>query len=692
MVMAATVDTPRAAPFLHRWAWAFVAGLLALYAALALTASLHKGVSYDEGEELAVGYDIWLHQDFRMEGANGDFVKRWATLPYLLTRPAFPPKDDVNWIKAEPYGLGYRFLFAVHNQPGQLLWQGRMMIVLLGVALGWLVFYCTREVFGPVGGLVALTLFAFSPDMLAYGAIVSTEMSICLALLGATWSIWRLLHRVTWGRLAASLGFVALLFLTKATALIIFPIVAILLAVRLWSKRPLPWQLGRARTIVTRRAQAGVVLGLVALHALFAWVILWAHYDFRYAANPNPADPAIQAWNRQEMNPISQQTRNFLAWSRSRHLFPEGYIDGMEYLLTDSELRGAFRNGHWIIGGDRAFFPYAIWAKTSPVILTLLAAGLGWWGVARMRNRRLAAQPQAAAAMVEFAPSFYHVTPYLTLVVVFLAVAIGQDLNIAHRHVLPVYPALFILTGGSIGLVWVRYKRWARAGVAALLLGYAAEAAAISPNFLAYFSPVVGGPGEGYKRLVESSLDWGMDLPNFKKWLDQHDPAGKQKVYFAYFGTDNPDYYKIDSTRMPSFPAWANQVVYTMRPGIYAISATIYESLYTSTRGPWNKKFEEAYQNCVKNLQIFNSTNNNPAARAELLKQHPLAEWMGEYDKYEKLRFGRLCAWLRHNHDPDDNVDHAILIWNLTQKELDDALFGKPAELADAPIWELRKG
>jgi hypothetical protein len=45
--------------------WIVVA-LLALYAALALSASTRMGVSYDEGEEIAVGYDIWLRHDNRM--------------------------------------------------------------------------------------------------------------------------------------------------------------------------------------------------------------------------------------------------------------------------------------------------------------------------------------------------------------------------------------------------------------------------------------------------------------------------------------------------------------------------------------------------------------------------------------------------------------------------------------------------
>ena len=74
-----------------------MAGLLAIYAALALVASTGKGVSFDEAEQIAVGYDIWVRHDFRLETANGDLVKRWATLPLLISRPTLPGTSDLRW-------------------------------------------------------------------------------------------------------------------------------------------------------------------------------------------------------------------------------------------------------------------------------------------------------------------------------------------------------------------------------------------------------------------------------------------------------------------------------------------------------------------------------------------------------------------------------------------------------------------
>jgi len=668
-----TVSPPsRPARFIQRWAWLIALVLVTIYAGLTFSASLGKGASYDESEELAVGYDIWLHQDFRMEGANGDLVKRWATLPFLVSKPSFPGAENPDWLKAAPYGLGYQFFFGSGNESAQLLRQGRLMVVLLGVATALLVFYCSKEVFGPLGGLFSLALFVFSPDMLAFGGIVSTEMSLCLALLGATWCIWRLLHKVTWGRLLASMGFLALLFLAKATALVIFPITAVLVAIKIFSGEPLEWQLGRSRVFSSHTAQGGIFLGLFAIHGIFCWAAVWAHYDFRYAASPDQADPKILAWRHTSEVAPNPTLEKIITWSRTEKILPEGYLDGMDLLLSENLKRLTFMHGKWALGREPTFFPYAIWAKTSPVLLLLLGLGTGWWVWRRIQIVREQKVRPASASRPR--PIFYQAVPYVALIAVFFTVAVGQNLNIAHRHILPIYPAFDILAGGFVGWVWSQRQRFIREVIVVLLVWYAHDAVAIYPNYLAYFSPAVGGSAHGYQNLVESSLDWGMDLPKLKTWLNQHNPRDRDIFYLAYFGTDNPDYYQIKSTRLPSFPAWESEGRYDLMPGIYAISATLFESFYIENEGPWNKHYESEYQNCLQILRKYNAGIKSPEQMSVLMKQYAL---------FKKLRFNRLCAWLRHNRQPDDNVGHSILIWRLTQGEIDEALYGAPAELVE---------
>jgi hypothetical protein len=213
------------------------------------------------------------------------------------------------------------------------------------------------------------------------------------------------------------------------------------------------------------------------------------------------------------------------------------------------------------------------------------------------------------------------------------------------------------------------------------------ESIYIYPNYLSYFSPLVGGPAKGYEHLADSSLDWGMDLPGTKKWLDENNPGNREQVFFAYFGTDSPDYQGIQSHRLPGYPDWRSPKVFPLAPGIYAISATLYQSVYTLTFGPWNTEYEARYQNALRNVLAYEAASKDPAKLAAILHIHPEQFWDNEYDWFEKLRFGRLCAWLRHRRPvPDASVGYSILIWRLNVQELQDALFAPPVEINDSPL------
>ena len=432
-----------------------VAVLLAAYVAMAFTASLTKGLSYDEGEELAVGYNIWLRKDFRMESANGDFVKRWATLPFLVSQPAFPSTSDLYWRAGGAYEVGYEFFFKCGNHVRYLLRQGRAMVTLLGVAMGLLIFICSRELFGNLGGLISLSLFVFSPHMLAFGGIVSTEMSVCLTLLGSTWCVWRLLHRLTWRRLLGSLLFFGLLLLAKPTALIIIPVTAILIAVKIWRGQPLQWELGAPRMIISRLGQMKVFGALVLVHAIAGWIVIWAHYDFRYAASPIPRDPTIIV-PKPVRDPIDPTVMAFLNWSKTTSFLPQGYLHGIKLLLGENDSQPSFMNGKWTFGGRRVFFPYAMWVKTPPALLLLLIFALVNWQCLRRKSRKDSAENGKIDV-----PGFYERCRSVTLAAVYLSVAIIYNLNIGFRHILPVYPALYVLAG-VIGVIWQVHARWSK--------------------------------------------------------------------------------------------------------------------------------------------------------------------------------------------------------------------------------------
>ena len=255
------------------------------------------------------------------------------------------------------------------------------------------------------------------------------------------------------------------------------------------------------------------------------------------------------------------------------------------------------------------------------------------------------------------------------------AFALSTTLNIGHRHLLPVIPATIVLLGAA-GEPIARILRRrdasetplrgsgrkeylfaslrvtcggtvaAAAVVVALLIWHAVESIRIAPDYLAYFNALDGGPTQAYKHLVDSSLDWGQDLPGLKDWLDQQglDGPSSAPVFLSYFGTARPQYYNIAAKALPSFLDW--QVTALPEPltgGTYCISATMLQGEYLGAPGPWSPAYESGYQQAVQDLRIFASTNTDKSARAALLRQTGEDFWFKVFHSYEQLR---LCQAL----------------------------------------------
>jgi hypothetical protein len=657
-----------------------IALLLAGYYYMAVSASRTKSTTFDEVVHVTAGYNAWRLHDHRFDPGNGDFLKRWATLPLLFSQPNFPPLDSENWRTAEFYRFSRDLFFHAGNDPDSILLQTRSMAALIGVALGVLVFACSRRLFGTAGALVSVTVFAFCPNMLANGALVSTDITLTTMLLASTWCLWRLLHAVTWTNLLLSLLAFSLLVISKMTAVLIVPIAVILIVARFFNREPWLWSLRKKTSLATRGRQSVALLALLLLHCLVGWGAIWTVFDFKYLARGNPADVTLTLPRPPPGSEVHGVVSQLADFCYRTHVLPEGFVNGMEQLLGTSKRRPSFMNGHWKAGGQIWFFPYAIWVKTPPALFCLLAlgaAGWAWPGKGKI--------PVNAPARPSARDALYHAIPLFVLVAVYAFVVMRQGLNIGIRHMLVVYPVFHILAG-SVALSFPSRQRAMGIAVALLVGWFAIDSLAVRPHYLAYISSVAGGPSQGYRRLADSSLDWGQDLPGLKHWLATHNPDDREPVFFSYFGIGDPDYYGITSNRLPGFPDWRKLEVFALTPGYYAISATMFQNLYTMPFGPWNRVYENEYQATLRNLGLSENSMGDNAALEDSLRRFPEPIWQDPYGKLEKLRLNRLCGWLRATHRvPEDNVGYSILIWKLDAHDLHDALWGPPLELYDKP-------
>jgi hypothetical protein len=83
------------------------------------------------------------------------------------------PADQNRGFKGETNLNGEEFVFK--NDADRILFRTRMNAALLSLLLAPLVFAMAREMFGTAAVFLALALLAFDPNILAHGALVTTD-------------------------------------------------------------------------------------------------------------------------------------------------------------------------------------------------------------------------------------------------------------------------------------------------------------------------------------------------------------------------------------------------------------------------------------------------------------------------------------------------------------------------------------
>ncbi len=509
----------------------FVAALLAVvHIALAITAILEKSPTFDEPTHLTAGYSYWLRNDFRLDPENGNLPARWAALPLMASRPNFPEADSRTWSLAYVEHISQQFLYALGNNSDDLLLQGRIMMSAFSGGLCLLIFFCARRLFGTAGGLISELIAVFDPNLLAHGALVTSDTAAAFFFTAAVWSIWRLLHKISPLTLTLALLSAGGLFLTKMSAPLFLIMAALLGGLRIFSRPGIEIAFRDFRRLVSKKTHKAMVVALLAIAmAVTIFLVIWAAYGFRFSAI---AENGLQRtlldarWNAV----LADHTLagEIIASARDHHVLPEAYLYGLAYVTQTSQYRPAFLNGHWSNVGFPFFFPYAFLYKTP-----LPIAGLALIALFAAFNRWRRRSHDAALSLWKVAGrDCLKLAPIFVLILVYGACALMTKLNIGHRHLLPIYPAIFIGCGACAHAFRQGRVRLAGAVVGFFLIWQIIESFSIRPDYLAYFNQVAGGPANGYHHLVDSSLDWGQDLPALKTWLDQSDNRSSLATIF----------------------------------------------------------------------------------------------------------------------------------------------------------------
>ena len=352
-----TVDSFKKAP-----TWA-AAALLLLYLLMAVSAAKQESNTFDEAEHLTTGYLYWVHSEEKLNPGIGVLAQGWAAVPLLFDHLNFDPKAPNPPANMSQWGQGYRFFYLMGNDPAKFLLQARFMIAILGAALGALVYFWSRELFGPLAGLISLLLFTLCPTMLAHGALVTADMAAALCFFAATLCFWRLTHTLSLGSLSLSLLAFVGLTLAKMSASLMLPIYASILLVRILSRKPVEVHYAKLGAIRKGMAKAAAGVLLLLTHGLVAIGVLRLVYRFNHFGWNVMADiqreydaPGFSPWSGHGLRVLALETMG------RYKILPDAYLEGLSHTLLLMARGGSLLGSH--SGGSFWFFPVAFLIKT----------------------------------------------------------------------------------------------------------------------------------------------------------------------------------------------------------------------------------------------------------------------------------------------------------------------------------------
>lgn len=548
-----------------------VAVFIAVFFIQALSTSRDKSNVFDEPAHILAGfayvtegmdYLAPLHHPVLARSISA--ILPAAFLNIKLDTTVIPEEDASS--NFDRYSL--KFLYENETEGLTILRIARIGNIILASILGVFVFLWARRLWGEAGAYTSLFFYALSPNIIANASLVTSDLTITAFFFIAAFFLYRIYSDGPGRRQAVLSGIaIGLALTTKHTALLLAPTVILCFLLSIKKESP------------------GRTLWAFAVMAVAAYLTIWAVYGFNF--HSTHASYHGLHWEKFAGTTLEP----FFDFLKGIGFLPESYLYGIAGVISSGGGgKVAFLMGEYSLTGWWYYYIAAFLIKTPVPTLALFVLSI----IILIASKKRA----------EVKKLVYLLTP---VCVIFIVVS-AQNVNIGIRHILPVFPFVFLIVGVFGQSAWgvlggdqaqgdisgeregnfnSRANKIKAGLLAVAVIWYAFGAGRIHPHQLAYFNEFVGGPKNGYKYLVESNLDWGQDLLGLKKYMDANNI---DQIKLSYFGLSHPSYYGIDYIYMPSFMVLGPKNKGPIRAeGYFAISATMLQGVYMPNRRYFGK-------------------------------------------------------------------------------------------------------
>ena len=542
-----------------------IAGCLLLLMFLLAFFSLRgDSATMDELAHIPAGYSYITQKDMRLNPEHPPLLKDLAGLSVRLGEkitktPINFPSQIRAWQKDinGQWDFGGKFLYESGNDADKIIFWARLPMLLIMLILGFYVFKWAKELYGAKAGLLALFLYSFSPNFLAHGRLVTTDVGAATAFFIATYYFLKWLKKPS-GKNLSIVGLVfGLAMLTKFSLVLLIPYFIFLAAVFVILR-------GEARNnvVIVRRSpkatdeaipwyasglprslrSLAMTLFYLILIGLIGLILIWPIYQYHtwnYPAQKQKTDTEfiLQSFGNRTLADLAV----FMADKPILRPYAQ-YLLGL-FMVMQRAVGGntTYFLGEVSAAGWRNYFPIVFSIKVPLSFLILILIALG--STACFVKKPVWSKP--VSRVFQWIKNHFIEFAFLSFLVLYWLTTLKSNLNIGLRHILPTFPFLYILVSGQLKILGVHLPKVLGEGLPkfilfALMFWYAFGALKIYPHYLAYFNELIGGPKNGRQYVVDSNLDWGQDLKRLAQFVEKNKI---NKIYVDYFGGGSVEYY-----------------------------------------------------------------------------------------------------------------------------------------------------
>ncbi|MBN1618435.1 glycosyltransferase family 39 protein [Candidatus Dojkabacteria bacterium] len=497
-----------------------------IFATLAITSIAGKSATSDESSHLIRGRIFLETLDYRLNQHNPVGYNAVQAIPTFLEKDVKMEEREHNyyWEIADKNKLKDNWVIVnggTNEFANKVLFLPRIwMVVLNGLGL-YFYFQTIKKNWNIKIAFISSMFFALSSTFIAHARLITTDVPVMWAIFFTTYALHKFIKAPQDQKKKAYWIFMLISILAmqvKFTATIVCGACTLILFIKeyLDNKQTKSAKhdtlLLKISKFIKRVGKSLIVpIKTIGIWALALFVIYGFQFgtlkdmtygaDWRYDGN---TEKLVDIAGKIDKYTPGINDKELLLWAYDNIPLPfPQYINGF---FENVFIHNFFWYGKCLLGkcygaGETIYyyFPLAYSVKEPAPIVISTVVGIGLFVYFFIKDKRkLLATTKKYGAMV-----------IVTLFLIFLLV--NTSINLGVRHMLPLYPFLFLILGWSFSRLFDKNK-YLTIGILGLGALYSLVSLIIhNPDYISYYNEFAGGSENGFKVVSGTNFNWNQD-------------------------------------------------------------------------------------------------------------------------------------------------------------------------------------